>query len=854
MQESWCHLCTGDHFRFFFSEFQVPVALEGNDSLLTQCNAFVVEARDLECPEYCFKVPFNCFHHPRYNTNIHQLTAVILALSNSVGGVVILCRKPGQNERIEVGQFSFFKERLEGWILKENDRGGADMMRFLHMSEDEAIWAMIFVEPRVSTDLTSANIDESDFLLCKPAVLSNEASTSYISVAGLSAATLKPVSQNVFNVPEYESEKALSEPVSLTQPIHTMTDSEIQEQLGEKVSWTKHKSNWQQYVVQDDVHSLESNVNKYGISSQVFTPRDPVEFTPSHMLKVLLSDCRVRNLVVEQIKIRLDSQRAFGIVSPSWLSYIGMKEAAQRPKSHIGDILLVTENGGVSLCTIVQHCHKEDDVPKAYLITTGRLTKLLLLKEQHQKCVLRVDCYLFILENCCILEPPFQEYTKSFFVNTVELKHIQKTLAQHIVTQESYLKNVIGEVCSYKLSAEQWEVVRQGTSVPVMVVSGPPGSGKTFLCAHCLQLKGSKKESIYVSMNHALGAFMKSQNTCSVQTVQSDAELKTIIEQGEFNTKTCIVFDDAHRFSCSIPTIKQLLTLLKNKKEVHLYVFHDNEFQCFDEIENPFPDMVTQCCKTMRIGYAVYPLGQVHRNTRRVASFISAISFKGEITCLNKLEGDDVEVLAVEKPLADSCDNPLIQNILQVLRLEDPENHALHYAAQDIAVLIDTDKLDQDLEQCQQILRNYIPEVDVHSAATFPRTGIVVDCLDSFHGLDAGVCFCILSSRRMTKQNQFNKILQRSIYNPRYLAFLASRAIFKVVFLIPKLDTDVFKEMLFDCVDEKMIKVGSGSFLAVYCHKDASTSFPLAVALIKSGVLIFPVLYINWLKRYTVYL
>ena len=803
--------------------------MEENDSLLANCNAFAVEARELQCPEFCFKVPFNCFQHPRYNTNIHELFTVIVALNNSVGGVVILCRKPDKNDRIEVGNFLLFKERLERWILKGNANSGSDMMWFIHMSEDEAIWGMVFVKPCVSIGLTSsANIDESGFLLCKPAVFSKEASTPYISVTGLSAATPKPVSQNTSNEPESEPEKALSVPVSLTQPIHAMTDSEIQEQLGEKVSWTKHKSNWQQFVAEDDVHSLESNMHKYGISSQVFTPRDPIEFTPKHMLKALLGDLGARNWVVEEIKIRLDSERAFGVVSPSWLSHIGMEDAAQRPRGHIGDILLVTENGGVSLCTIVQHSNMENDLPKAYLMTTGRLTKLLLLKEQHQKCVLRVDCYLFILESYSVEEPLLQEYAKSFFVNTVDLKHIQETLAQHIATQESYLKNVIGEVCSYKLSAEQWEVVRQGTSVPVMVVSGPPGSGKTFLCAHCLQVKGSKKESMYVSMNHALGAFMKSQNTCSVQTVQSDAELKTIIEQGEFDTKTCIVFDDAHRFSCSISTIKQLLALVKNKKEARLYVFHDNEFQCFDKIENPFPEMVTQCCMTMRIRYAFYPLGQVHRNTRRVASFISAISFKGEITCLNKLEGDDVEVLAVEKPLADSDDNPLIQSILQVLRLEDPENHALHYAPQYIAVLIDTDNPDQDLEQCQQIVKTYIPEVDVHSAATFPRTGIVVDCLDSFHGLDAGVCFCILSARRMKKQNHFNKILQRSIYNPRYLAFLASRAIFKAVFLIPKLDTEVFKEMLFDCVDEKLRKVGSTGFL-VYCHTDVGTSFPSSV-------------------------
>ena len=238
-------------------------------------------------------------------------------------------------------------------------------------------------------------------------------------------------------------------------------------------------------------------------------------------------------------------------------------------------------------------------------------------------------------------------------------------------------------------------------------------------------------------------------------------------------------------------------------------MFHDNVHQCFEGIENSFPDIVIQCCKEMIIRCAVYPLGAVHRNTKLVASFLSTVLYKEDIKCLNNLDGDDVDVLEAEEPFDDSQDNPLIQNILQVL---EPTDSEYRYAPQDIAVLIDTDNLKQDLKQCRQILRNYITGITLHSATTFPRTGIVVDCLDSFHGLDAGVCFYILSSRRLKKPDTVDRSPCRSIYNPKYLTFLASRAIYRAVFVVPKLDPDVFKEMGFDWFGQKVVKVCIKSF------------------------------------------
>ncbi len=776
---------------WFLLELQVPVPVgeRGRKFLLIQSNNFVVEPRELQCPEYCFKIPFNCVQHPRFNANIHKLAAVIKGLGNSVGGVVILCREPGQRDHVELGDFV---ERLKIWIFGIDFISLADMLQFVDLPENKAVWGLILVKAYLPTGLSApANIDESGFLLYNGAttVVSSDAKSNTMCSSSPHAATL--------------SHKKISVPMAITQPVHTMTASEIEQQLGGKVSWTTHKRNWQQHVALDDDYDFESNVRKYATSSTIFVPSDPIVFSPSHMLKNLIGNPAERTRLIETIRAKLDSPRAFAIVVPSWLSLIGKGGFTKRPKNHVGDILLVTEQGSVYLWTIVQSIDTDADLQITYVVMAGRLTKLLLLKDQKEKCALRVDCYLYNLQDGTIEEPQLQQYTKSFLVNNIELKFVQETLAEIIAGKETYLRNVTGEVCGYKLSAEQWQIAEKATCAPVMVVSGPPGSGKTLLCAHFLQEKGQKSQSMYVCTNDALAEFMESQNICSVVVIRTDKQLRAMIQQGAFNNKTCITFDDVHRLSCSDHTAKQLLSLIKLNRDVRLYIFCDNKFQCFDEIRNPFASVVMQCCKRMDIDCTPYPLTEIHRNTRRIMSFLSAVSFKREIKCLNKWEGDDVEVLAAENPLGDSPDNQLIQNILQELGFQHSRSSRVHYAPHDIAVLIDTDSSNEDVWQCCQTIKKHVSGVEVHSAATFPRTGIVVDCLDAFHGLDAGVCLYVLSSTRIKKRDRFHRRIHRSIYNAKYLAFLASRAIHKAVFFLPRLDAKVFKEMLFDCFEKK---------------------------------------------------
>ncbi len=699
---------------------------------------------------------------------------------------------------------SVFKERLEAWITKFNPTFKDDMLQFVPVQGENTTWGLVLVKASQSPDFPfPVIIDESGLVV--EASSSNELSNTDSTVSDQCIAAATPTS---------EISETDGMPVSIPKATPRLTDWAIEWHLKNKIAWTTHKKHWQQHVILDQGSSLESNVRKYATSSKIFVPSDPIIFCPSHMLDALLDEGN-KNKLIEAMRAKLDSPRAFAIVSPSWLSHLGKEEIAKRPNNHVGDILLVTENGSVYLWTIVQYADTVDNVQRTYMLIAGRLTKSLLLgrlKDQREKWNLRVDCYMYNLKGNIVEEPELQQHTKSFFVNTVELKLIQETLAEAIAQKETYLRNVTGEACGYKLSAEQWQLAEKVTRAPVVVVSGPPGSGKTLLCAHFLQEKGMQAQCMYICTNDALAAFMKSQNISSVHVVRTDAELDTLIEQGDFNHKRCITFDDIHRLSCSDQTAKCLLNLIKGNTDVRLYIFCDNKFQCFDEIKNSFPKVVQRCCKRMDIECTTHHLTEIHRNTRRIMSFLSAISFKGEIKCLHKWEGDDVEVLAAENSLDDSPENPVIQNIFHVLGYtnEEKAHRHLHYTAQDIAVLIDTDKPDQDVEYFQEIVRKHIPHVKIHSAATYPRKGIVVDSLDSFHGLDAGVCFYVLSIDKIKEKTVLQKLFSdscRSIYNPKYLAFLASRAIYKAVFLVPKLNVKVFREMLFDYFDEHDEKV-----------------------------------------------
>ncbi len=128
-----------------------------------------------------------------------------------------------------------------------------------------------------------------------------------------------------------------------------------------------------------------------------------------------------------------------------------------------------------------------------------------------------------------------------------------------------------------------------------------------------------------------------------------------------------------------------------------------------------------------------------------------------------------------------------------------------NYSQSEVAILLDSSYTPGNIEQCKQILAEHVPDVIIQSSDVFPRVGVIVDSVDSFVGLDAGVCLFILSNTRKRSVHPTRRIFQgrtyqseMNMYNPRYEVFLASRATHKVVFVVPELHLDLVHQMKFD--------------------------------------------------------
>ncbi len=82
---------------------------------LSELNACVVPPADLTCGEYCFRHYVNHFQHPCLDRNIHHLTALLTALSNTCGGVVHL--NSAEQHALQQEKFSLFKTRLYHYLV-----------------------------------------------------------------------------------------------------------------------------------------------------------------------------------------------------------------------------------------------------------------------------------------------------------------------------------------------------------------------------------------------------------------------------------------------------------------------------------------------------------------------------------------------------------------------------------------------------------------------------------------------------------------------------------------------------------------------------------------------------------------
>ena len=463
-------------------------------------------------------------------------------------------------------------------------------------------------------------------------------------------------------------------------------------------------------------------------------------------------------------------------------------------------------------------------------MTTGRMLKYQIIQKGAEDDLsnLWIDCRLHALSmstsvtNAVSLKTyeseEIQRHLYQLYEDGVNLAFLQRALAKLILCKESPLKRCVGDYTSITLSEQQAEVLMH--KAKVNYVTGPAGSGKSWT-AVCLYKMYGKENSVYICTTREFLEYLK-YNECTGTLVVGDLDLLKEIRSGTFEKKICVIIDDCHNFMCTKASMKELFKLLKKYRDLSLFVFADNDYQAFDrKRQQKMHDCIL--CLTVDVFKQAplnLPLTNIYRNTRKVASFLHAAVqdvYVGHqnIESANAEYGDGVECIRMTNLWQDSRNNDLVVYLHSLLFCEN-------YSQSEVAILLESSYTTDEIERCKRLLAAYIPIASFQSADVFPRTGVVVDSVDSFLGLDANVCMFILSNTRKPHVHPLKRIFrqgnvesEKNIYNPRYEVFLASRAIHKAVFVVPQLHEELVRQMKFDdfqvCVRRNNIVVCSSS-------------------------------------------
>ncbi len=374
-----------------------------------------------------------------------------------------------------------------------------------------------------------------------------------------------------------------------------------------------------------------------------------------------------------------------------------------------------------------------------------------------------------------------------------------------MLSKDSPLKRSAGNQTAITLSLQQFEMellLKDTANCKVKYVSGPCGSGKSYTAALLCQMHVTEN-SVYICTTKEYCEYLKFSGYKGT-VVQRDEDLLREIKVGTFKNKTCIIIDDSHNFACTKSSMKKLFQLMKINKEMSLYVFADNEYQSFDrKRQQAMRDCIRELSRQFLGKEPHYAyLTAIYRNTKKVVSFVqSAIQESYEdyhkIECQNMETGDGIECIRMTNIWLQGRENELVDYLHNICTAET-------YKMAEIAILLDPSYTSSQIQECRNILREHLPNTCGHSALVFPRRGVVVDSVNSFLGLDSPLCVFILPH-----QNKKSSVLRRlfkrrdtkqdaNLCNPRFKVFMASRATHKAVFVVPKMDAEIVKELRFD--------------------------------------------------------
>ncbi len=517
----------------------------------------------------------------------------------------------------------------------------------------------------------------------------------------------------------------------------------------------------------------------------------------------------------------------FAIAGGSWLPLLPQLGALKQPPNYLCDVLTVSkgDDSTPNICLwVVVSSSQEQTIRKQveYMFTFGRSIKHQITNQSRDVPNLAIRCMLHSIqeEDNSMIESTLlelgilntQDFVCSLFPEQNTFDAVQRAIARLLLSQESHIKNCVGEQLSVKLSAKQAKTLIEIQRRRVSYVSSPPGTGKTF-CGMVLYRDIFQKEhSVYMCPTEPLVQYLR-YNGCEATLVRNDAELNGEIAKGTFNNKKCVIIDESHHLRCSKACLKELFWIL-DKHKMFLFVFADNEFQSFDrENQKNIKQYIFELSNEILGDYPnTRTFKEMYRNPRKVVSFLQhAIEETDQdITWGNPCDGEGVQVISLEKLWDNSHDNGLVQYLQPLLVLSGSSAYGRYHPTQ-VAVLLDSGHSPSDVDTIGHILETQLSHTTIQTSDKFPRKGITVDKIDSFVGLDAPLCIFLLSAERSTNPNEV-------ITNTRYRVFLASRATQKAVFVVSKIDAELIQCLKFDHfqVSAELLLLGRVSVFFLY--------------------------------------
>ncbi len=771
------------------------------DSTMRNLRNLNTSSKYLRCGEYAFRVPINPYQHPKFDGNIQHLLAMLATLYNTCGGVIYLtmeCSKSVGAEKIKQ-----FKKRFLV-MIKHNTGLPKHLFSFIETAllfERQRSWGALIVPCTTEGPLAGLqtdycmNIDgdispvqqTQDHIPDKRSSQNQQEFT--LGETGTSAR--HHGGQSVSSSGGTPSSGQIEQPPTTDVSGATSPDSadKVDYSSYQTLDWTSNKKDWEKDLTVKEHQEIDEIL----ASCNMLKPQLPMTVTPEReQLQYMFQSENDMNHVLATCNTGRNV-RGFVIACKSWRSIVSNNKRVERPEGHICDILTVSEDGRIHFWVVIADVDETNSLQvMEYLMITGRMMKYRLVQNWCQGArQLFIRCGLsspvaWTLTSAEAESEEMQNHLDRFTCNkSVNFKALQRALATVILSRESPLTRCVSDQASILLSAKQAEVLMHRGKVNY--IQGSAGSGKSWIAVELYRMHGGDN-SVYICTTETFLEFLR-YNKVSGTLIHSHRDLITEIRTGTFDNKTCIIIDDSHNFSCSESSMEQLFRLLKDNREMALFVFADNDYQSFDRVRQKEMSKYIHAltCQVLGDEPVSTRLREIYRNTRKVVSFIQS-AVQGiqdshyEIECAHIENGDGIECIKMGDILVNTPENDLVEYLLSVLLTRHPP---------DIALFLDNSHL-AEISQCRSLLGEQMPEIRFQSAADFPRTGIIVDSVDSFLGLDASLCIFIMhSASGQTKSG-------RSLANPRYRVFLASRATHKAVFVVAQIDAYLVQQMKFD--------------------------------------------------------